>query len=94
MRKLVINNSFISYKDFIGFDKLSFGFVFQYGDAFPIGRPKFSTGIEFRSRGFLFYGYPAALTFEHHYPITDENNDIKSINLNEGKSYFKLLFDF
>ena len=94
LRKLVINNSFISYKDFIGFDKLSLGFVFQYGDAFPIGRPKFSTGIEFRSRGFLFYGYPAALTFEHHYPITDENNDIKSINLNEGKSYFKLLFDF
>ena len=94
LRKLVINNSFISYKDFIGFDKLSLGFVFQYGDAFPIGRPKFSTGIEFRSRGFLFYGYPAALTFEHHYPITDENNDIKAINLNEGKSYFKLLFDF
>tara|TARA_A100001011_G_scaffold400859_1_gene520058 strand:- start:13132 stop:16104 length:2973 start_codon:yes stop_codon:yes gene_type:complete len=93
-RKLIINNSFINYKDFIGFDKLSLGLVFQYGDAFPIERPKFSTGFEFRSRGFLFYGYPAALTFEHHYPITDENNDIKFINLGEGKSYFKLLFDF
>ena len=59
-----------------------------------INKPKFSSGFELRSRGFLFYGYPAAVTFEHHYPITINNNDVFSFNLNQGKSYFKLLFDF
>ena len=94
IRKMILDKRFAGLKDFVSFDKLSLGFVFQYGDAFPINKPKFSSGFELRSRGFLFYGYPAAVTFEHHYPITIVNNDVLSFNFNHGKSYFKLLFDF
>ena len=94
IRKMILDKRFTGLKDFVSFDKLSLGFVFQYGDAFPINKPKFSSGFELRSRGFLFYGYPAAVTFEHHYPITIVNNDVLSFNFNHGKSYFKLLFDF
>ncbi len=89
-RKLFILSQFLAIKDYIGFNKLSLGFVFQYGGEFPaINIPKLSSGFEIRSKGFLFYGYPAAITFEQHYPISSE-----SINFKERKSYFKLLFDF
>ena len=48
---------------------------------------KFSSGIELRAMGFLFYGYPAALTLEHHFPIADEEEK-------KSKTYLRLLFDF
>ena len=89
LRKLIFENQFFGISDFVGFNKLSIGLVFQYGDIFPIESPKFSSGIEIRAKGFLFYGYPAAITLEHHFPIL-----LDEINLNDGKTYMKFLFDF
>ena len=96
-RKLLLNSQYLSFKDFIGFNKLSLGFVTQGGymfvaegeDISPDKDFKFSSGIELRSKGFLFYGYPAAVTLEHHYPISNCNTWWK-----EGKTYIKFLFDF
>ena len=82
-------NKFFGISDFVGFNKLSIGLISQYGDIFPIESPKFSSGIEIRAKGFLFYGYPAAITLEHHFPIL-----LDEINLNDGKTYMKFLFDF
>ena len=48
---------------------------------------KFSSGIELRAKGFMFYGYPAAVTLEHHFPISD--NEEK-----DSKTYIRFLFDF
>ena len=87
-RKLIFKDQFLSIKDFIGFNKLSIGLVAQYGEAIPNYIPKFSSGIEVRAKGFLFYGYPAAVTIEYHFPIS-------LANINEdGKTYMKFLFDF
>jgi len=88
-RKLIFKDQFLNIKDFIGFNKLSIGIVSQYGEAFPIELPKFSSGIELRAKGFLFYGYPAAVTLEHHFPVS-----LDDIQLNDGKTYMKFLFDF
>jgi hypothetical protein len=35
----------------------------------------------------MFYGYPAAVTLEHHFPIADNNET-------DSKTYLRLLFDF
>ena len=96
-RKLLLNSQYLSFKDFIGFNKLSLGFVAQGGYMFVSEGEdisfdndfKFSSGIELRSKGFLFYGYPAAVTLEHHYPISNDDTWWK-----EGKTYIKFLFDF
>jgi hypothetical protein len=88
-RKLLLSDNFLNIKDFIGFNKLSVGLVSQCGEAFPVYKPKFSAGFEVRAKGFLFYGYPAAVTLEHHFPILHD-----SIELNDGKTYMKFLFDF
>lgn len=88
-RKLIMNKSFFKFQDFIALNKLSFGFAAQYGEAIPINSPKFSAGLELRAKGFLFYGYPAAVTLEYHFPIFDDE-----IDSSNGKTYMKLLFDF
>ena len=75
------------------FNKLSLGLVGQFGNAYSgdfdlfLNEFKFSSGIELRAKGYLFYGYPLALTFEHHFAIADPSET-------QGKSYIKLLFDF
>ena len=89
LRKLIFKDQFLGIRDFVGFNKLSFGLVAQYGEAFPIDLPKFSSGIEIRAKGFLFYGYPAAITLEHHFPVSADD-----IKLDDGKTYMKFLFDF
>ena len=48
---------------------------------------KYSSGLEIRAKGFMFYGYPAALTAEHHFALNDQSET-------KGKTYLKLLFDF
>ena len=88
-RKLIMNKSFFKFQDFIALNKLSFGIAAQYGEAIPINSPKFSGGLELRAKGFLFYGYPAAITLEYHFPIFDDE-----IDSSNGKTYMKLLFDF
>lgn len=88
-RKLILNKSFFKFQDFISLNKLSFGIAAQYGEAIPINSPKFSSGFELRAKGFLFYGYPAAMTLEYHFPIFDDE-----IDSSNGKAYMKLLFDF
>ena len=45
---------------------------------------KVSSGLEFRLFGYNVYSYPLALTYEYH--IAEESED--------GKHYFKVLFDF
>jgi len=48
---------------------------------------KFSSGFELRAKGFIFYGYPAAITLEHHFPIADNQET-------DSKTYLRFLFDF
>ena len=93
IRSPLINNSFFHVKDFIVFDKLSLGLVSQFGAVYDENfddlyqNLKFSSGIELRAKGFMFYGYPAAVTLEHHFPIAD--NEEK-----DSKTYIRFLFDF
>tara|TARA_B100001029_G_C15062387_1_gene459688 strand:- start:640 stop:3651 length:3012 start_codon:yes stop_codon:yes gene_type:complete len=47
-----------------------------------------STGLEFRLSGFSFYSYPTAFSYEVHYPVSMDYEDIKP------KHYFTILFDF
>ena len=75
------------------FNKLSLGIITQCGNVYNqdfdlfLDDFKFSSGIELRAKGYLFYGYPLALTFEHHFALADRSET-------QGKSYIKLLFDF
>ena len=92
-RKLLLDKRFLSFYDFIGFDKLSVGIVGQMGNAYNTSfkdlyeELKFSSGLELRAKGFMFYGYPLAITIEHHLPIAD---DVEK----SGKTYMRFLFDF
>ena len=45
---------------------------------------KISSGFEIRFFGYNFYSYPVAINYEYH--IAEEKDD--------GKHYFKILFDF
>ena len=93
LRTPITMNRFLFFKDFIVFDKLSIGIVGQFAGIYNqdfdelYNNVKFSSGIELRAKGFLFYGYPAALTLEHHFPIADEEEK-------KSKTYLRLLFDF
>jgi len=93
LRTLLINSRYFSIKDFVGLNKLALGAVFQFGNAYNGNMSnlyldtKHSFGLEFRAKGFIFYGYPVALTLEYHIPLMDNNEK-------KGKTYFKLLFDF
>ena len=92
-RKLLLDKGYFNFRDFMTFNKLSLGLVGQFGNAYSgdfdlfLNEFKFSSGIELRAKGYLFYGYPLALTFEHHFAIADPSET-------QGKSYIKLLFDF
>jgi len=71
------------------FKHLTFGVILQAGniyngDSFKIDNFKVSSGLEFRLFGYNVYSYPLALTYEYH--IAEESED--------GKHYFKVLFDF
>ncbi len=47
-----------------------------------------SAGLEFRLTGFSFYSYPTAFSYEVHYPVLVDSEDILP------KHYFTILFDF
>jgi len=74
---------------------MSCGFIFQMGGGFTgrisdyikNERFKLSSGFEFRTSGFSFFGYPTAIGYEYHIPIDDKNDK-------KGKHYFTVLFDF
>ncbi len=93
LRSLILKKTFINFIDYLDFNKLSLGLVFQFGNAFNghnkqfIDNMKYSSGLEIRAKGFMFYGYPAALTAEHHFALNDRSET-------KGKTYLKLLFDF
>ena len=97
LRKLLIDSRYFSFKDFLGLNKLAIGSVYQFGNSYTENasntnivlnrRIKQSFGLELRAKGFIFYGYPIALTLEHHIPLLDKEEK-------KGKTYFKLLFDF
>jgi len=58
---------------------------------------KKSIGFQWRINGFSFYNYPTAIEFEHHIPLDkfeDEINEQKILYGKNGRSYFKILFDF
>tara|TARA_Y100001970_G_scaffold124989_1_gene154780 strand:- start:7501 stop:10494 length:2994 start_codon:yes stop_codon:yes gene_type:complete len=93
-RTLIMDKQYLGFKDFIGFNKLSLGFVAQYGDAISNGVPKLSSGFELRAKGFLFYGYPAAVTLEQHYPVVLDGLRFFDIDIYESKTYLRLLFNF
>ena len=92
-RSLILKESFINFIDYLDFNKLSLGLVVQFGNIFDsnskdfINNMKYSSGLEIRAKGFMFYGYPAALTAEHHFALNDQSET-------KGKTYLKLLFDF
>jgi len=92
-RTLLLDKNYFNFKDFITFNKLSLGLVGQCGNAYNnnfdlfLDEFKFSSGLELRAKGYLFYGYPLALTLEHHFAISDSSET-------QGKTYVKLLFDF
>ena len=75
------------------FNKLSLGLIGQFGNVYHekyfgnLRGTKYSGGLELRAKGYLFYGYPLALSVEHHFAIADKSET-------KGKSYIKLLFDF
>ena len=50
--------------------------------------------FELRAKGFLFYGYPAAVTLEQHYPVMLAGLRFFDIDIYESKTYLKLLFNF
>ena len=89
----MLDRDYLNFKDFITFNKLSLGLVGQCGNVYDedfdlfLDEFKFSSGLELRAKGYLFYGYPLALTLEHHFAIGDSNET-------QGKTYMKLLFDF
>ena len=97
LRKLLIDSRYFSFKDFIGLNKLALGTVYQFGNSYNESSTnlnidlnkniKHSLGLELRAKGFVFYGYPVALTLEYHLPLLDKYEK-------KGKTYFKLLFDF
>lgn len=92
-RKLLMDKSFFDYVDYLDLNKLSLGLIYQFGNAYNGSMYQFtrgtkvSTGIEIRAKGFIFYGYPLAMSIEHHFALNDKSET-------KGKSYFKLLFDF
>jgi len=92
-RTLLLDRDYLNFKDFITFNKLSLGLVGQCGNVYDedfdlfLDEFKFSSGLELRAKGYLFYGYPLALTLEHHFAIGDSSET-------QGKTYMKLLFDF
>ena len=92
-RKLLLDKNYFNFKDFMTFNKLSLGLIAQCGSAYDkdfdafLDDFKLSSGLEFRAKGYLFYGYPLALSIEHHFAIADKSET-------KGKSYIKLLFDF
>ncbi len=58
---------------------------------------KKSIGLQWRINGFSFYNYPTAIEFEYHQPLDKFNDKIngESISYGEnGRAYFKILFDF
>jgi len=74
---------------------MSCGFIMQMGGGFS-GRVtdylqdenyKISSGLELRTSGFSFFGYPTAIGYEYHVPVNDETEKT-------GKHYFTVLFDF
>ena len=83
-----------------GFNKLSFGLIGQVGKVVSdetvdiMKGYEFSCGVELRSKGFLFYGYPAAVTLEQHYPLRNYDSLWEETWWKEGKTYIKFLFDF
>ena len=71
------------------FQHMTFGIVLQagniyVGDSLKLDDFKTSKGIEIRFFGYNVYSYPLAITYEHH--IAEDMDD--------GKHYFKILFDF
>ena len=69
------------------FQHMSLGLIVQLGDVFngnEINSLKISSGFEIRFFGYNFYSYPVAINYEYH--IAQEKDD--------GKHYFKILFDF
>tara|TARA_Y100001970_G_C14232847_1_gene859781 strand:- start:191 stop:3100 length:2910 start_codon:yes stop_codon:yes gene_type:complete len=78
----------------LNIQNISLGNIFQFGGGFDgnidswISNQayKMSSGIELRLRGYSFYAYPMAISFEYHLPINDKNES--------SKSYFSILFDF
>ena len=93
IRKLLLDKNYFNFRDFMTFNKLSLGLISQCGNIYDndfdifLDEFKISSGLELRAKGYLFYGYPLALTLEHHFAI---NNPSET----KGKSYIKLLFDF
>ena len=65
---------------------MSIGLIVQLGDAYNDEdfQNKISSGLEIRLFGYNFYSYPLAINYEYH--IAEQNDD--------GKHYFKILFDF
>ena len=88
----------------VNLQNMSVGLIGQYGGGFNYsmneiisGKPKIwfsdikfgqSAGVEFRLSGFSFYSYPTAFSYEVHYPVSLDYEDILP------KHYFKILFDF
>ena len=88
------------------FQNSTLGTIFQAGDAWGQIEDdgfkknidiKKSIGFQWRINGFSFYNYPTAIEFEHHIPLDtfeDEINEQKILYGKNGRSYFKILFDF
>ncbi len=79
----------------LNIQNMSCGIIFQAGGGFS-GRLtdyvknehyKLSTGIEVRTSGFSFFGYPTAIGYEYHVPVSDASEK-------KGKQYVMVLFDF
>ena len=87
------------------FQNSTFGAIMQAGDAWGHVENqeikkfelKKSVGLQWRINGFSFYNYPTAIEFEYHLPLDtfeDEINEQKILYGENGRSYFKILFDF
>jgi len=93
IRTPLLNDRFFYFKDFVVFNNLSVGLISQFASVYNedfddlYSNIKFSSGFELRAKGFIFYGYPAAITLEHHFPIADNQET-------DSKTYLRFLFDF
>ena len=88
----------------LNIQNMSVGIIGQYGggynysmDEMISGKPKNwfsdvnfgkSAGGELRVSGFSFYSYPTSFSYEVHYPIINNMNNLRP------KHYFSILFDF
>ena len=68
---------------------MTLGVVLQAGNVYSgyslkLNDFKTSIGVEARLFGYNVYSYPLAITYEHHL----------GENMDDGKHYFKILFDF